>query len=273
MKPFITADGLRLDYRDEGAGPAVLCLPGLTRDLRDFEELAASLHNVRLLRLTPRGRFGSDWDANHLNYNIPAEAADVVAFLDFLGLDKVVIIGTSRGGLQAMVIAATAPNRLAGLVLNDIGPELAPGGLGRIMDYLGVAPKAESLDALVSALNSNMAAAFPDLSEAKWQSLAQRWFDIRPDGVHLTYDPKLRDAVLAQSAQPAPDLWPLFDLLPSPLAVVRGENSDLLTAETLAKMQAKRPSLIAAIVPNRGHVPFLDEPESLAAIHAVLEQL
>ena len=96
MTPFVTADGLTLDYRDQGQGPAVLCLPGLTRDLRDFDELATALPGVRLLRLTPRGRHGSDWDTNHLSYNIPAEAADSVAFFDFLGVEKAVIIGTSR---------------------------------------------------------------------------------------------------------------------------------------------------------------------------------
>lgn len=273
MTPFRTADGLRLDYRDQGQGPAVLCLPGLTRDLRDFDELAAALPDMRLLRLTPRGRFGSDWDANHLNYNVATEAADAVAFLDFLGLSKVTIIGTSRGGLQVMVIAATVPDRLAGVVLNDIGPDIAPGGLDRIMDYLGVAPRAQTLAGLVGALKSNMGAAFPDLSEPKWQSLAQRWFDVQPGGIGLTYDPKLRDAVMAQSAQPAADLWPLFDMLPNPLAVIRGANSDLLTAETVAKMANRRPALITAEVPNRGHVPFLDEPQSLVAIRAVLEQL
>jgi pimeloyl-ACP methyl ester carboxylesterase len=273
VTPFVTADGLTLDYRDQGQGQAVLCLPGLTRDLRDFDELATALPSVRLLRLTPRGRHGSDWDTNHLSYNIPAEAADSVAFLDFLGVEKAVIVGTSRGGLQAMVMAATVPDRLAGVVLNDIGPELAPAGLGRIMDYLGVAPRAKTLADLVAGLRANMGAGFPKLSDETWAKLAQRWYDVGDSQIGLTYDPKLRDAVIAQSATPAPDLWPFFDMLPEALAVIRGENSDLLSAESLAKMKARRPSLITAEVPDRGHVPFLDEPESLAAIHTVLERL
>ncbi|MEX0971240.1 MAG: alpha/beta hydrolase [Paracoccaceae bacterium] len=273
MKPFHTADGLQLDYTDQGQGPAVLCLPGLTRDLYDFDELAATLTSVRLLRLTPRGRRGSDWAEHPTSYNIAAESADSVAFLDFLGVEKAVVIGTSRGGLQAMAMAATVPERLAGVVLNDIGPELAPDGLGRIMDYLGIAPRAQTLPDLVAALQANMGAGFPGLSAEKWSALARRWFDVRDDGIGLTYDPKIRDAVIAQSATPVPDLWPLFDLLPTPLAVIRGANSDLLTAETVARMKARRPGLITAEVRDRGHVPFLDEPESRAAIHAVLEQI
>tara|TARA_R110002049_G_scaffold133079_1_gene292495 strand:- start:325 stop:1146 length:822 start_codon:yes stop_codon:yes gene_type:complete len=273
VTPFVTADGLRLDYSDQGQGPAVLCLPGLTRDLRDFDELAAALSGVRLLRLTPRGRHGSDWAQAASSYNIAAESADSLAFLDFLGVEKAVVIGTSRGGLQAMVMAATAPERLAGVVLNDIGPELSADGLGRIMDYLGIAPRAQSLPELVAALRATMGVGFPGLSAEKWETLARRWFDVRDDGIGLTYDPKIRDAVIEQSATPAPDLWPFFDLLPVPLAVIRGANSDLLSAQTVARMKARRPALISAEVPNRGHVPFLDEPQALAAIHAVLEQI
>ena len=272
MKKFFTSDGLQLDYRDEGAGIAVLCLPGLTRDLSDFDEFASVIDNIRLIRLTMRGRKGSDFDPNFSNYNIVQESRDVVEFMDFLGLDKAIIVGTSRGGFIAMVLAATVPARLSAVLLNDIGPELDPLGLSRIMDYLGVMPKAKNLDELTIALRENMAAAFPDLTDQKWQTLARRWFDVGTTGVGLTYDPKLRDAMLKQAQTPAPDLWPLFDMMAGiPLAVLHGENSDLLSHGAVEKMRSRRPDMVYGKVPNRGHVPFLDEPESVAVFQRLLK--
>ncbi len=272
MSNFTTSDGLNLDYKDQGQGPVVLCLPGLTRDLSDFDEFAAATSGIRLVRLTLRGRKGSDFDPNFANYNIVQESRDVVEFMDFLGLDKSIIIGTSRGGFISMVLAATVPERLSGVLLNDIGPELDPLGLGRIMDYLGVAPKARGLDGLIKALKANMAKDFPALNDAKWAELAKRWFKVDKNGVHLNYDPKMRDAMLEQSQKPTPDLWPLFDMMADiPLALVRGANSDLLSIETTEKMQARRPDMIYANIPDRGHVPFLDEPAALKTFEKLLK--
>lgn len=272
MKDFKTSDGLRLDYRDDGQGPAVLCLPGLTRDLSDFDEFAAATSGIRLVRLTLRGRNGSDFDPNFANYNIVQESRDVVEFMDFLGLEKAIIIGTSRGGFISMVLAATVPDRLAGVLLNDIGPELDPLGMGRIMDYLGVAPKANDLDGLIKALKTNMAQDFPKLSDTKWAELARRWFKVDTSGVRLNYDPKMRDAMLEQNQKPTPDLWPLFDMMADiPLALLRGENSDLLSLDTVEKMQNRRPDMIYANIPDRGHVPFLDEKKSLQVFEKLLK--
>jgi pimeloyl-ACP methyl ester carboxylesterase len=275
VKRFLTPDGLSLAYSDEGGGLPLLCLPGLTRDNADFDDLAAALGGRhRLIRLTFRGRGASDRDPEFLNYNPGREAADVIAFLDHLGLDRVVIVGTSRGGLVALVLAAIAKDRLAAVLLNDIGPEVAPEGLATIMTYLGVPPKAQTFPEVAAALKARMAPAFPDLPDARWDTLARRWFTAPGGGVGLTYDPKLRDAVEAVSAQPAADLWPLFDALQGvPLAVVRGANSDLLTAATVAKMRERRPDLIVAEVPRRGHVPFLDEPEAQFALDALLARV
>lgn len=272
MNRFVAPDGIGLAWQEEGAGIPVLCLPGLTRDNSDFDELAAALDGrCRLIRLTFRGRGASDHDPNFANYNPGREAEDVVAFLDHLGLDRVVVVGTSRGGLVAMVLAAMAKPRLAAVLLNDIGPEIAPDGLSVIMSYLGIAPKATTLPAVTAALKARMQPAFPGLSDARWEALARRWFREEDGRIGLTYDPKLRDAVEAAGAGPAPDLWPLFDLFEGvPLAVVRGANSDLLTAETVERMRERRPDLIVAEVPDRGHVPFLDEPEALAALDALL---
>jgi len=272
MNRFVAPDGIGLAWQEEGAGVPVLCLPGLTRDNADFDELATALGGrYRLIRLTFRGRGGSDHDPEFLNYNPGREAEDVVAFIDHLGLDRVVIVGTSRGGLVAIVMAAIAKPRLAGVLLNDIGPEIAPEGLAVIRGYLGIPPKASTFPEVAAALKARMSPAFPDLSDARWEALARRWFREEDGRVGLSYDPRLRDAFEAAGDAPAPDLWPLFDLLEGvPLAVVRGKNSDLLTHETVVRMQERRPDMIVAEVPDRGHVPFLDEPEALAALEALV---
>jgi pimeloyl-ACP methyl ester carboxylesterase len=272
---FVAPDGVALAYEDEGEGLPVLCLPGLTRHARDFDDLDAAVGGrYRLIRLTMRGRKGSDHDPDPMNYAVPVEARDSLAFLDFLGLERVVVVGTSRGGLIAMVMAAMAPARVAAALLNDVGPELAPQGLERIMGYLGIPPRAPTMDAAAAALKATLAADFPGVSDARWATLARRWFEEGPDGrPRLNYDPRLREAFEAALAAPAADMWPLFDALAdAPTAVVRGANSDLLTREAVGRMQARRADLIVAEVPDRGHVPFLDEPEAVAALDALAER-
>ena len=279
MPRFTTSDGLSLAWEEEGTGTPVLCLPGLTRNARDFDDLAAALAagspgRVRLIRLTFRGRGASDRDPTSANYNVAIEARDTVELLNHLALPRATIVGTSRGGLVAMVMAATVKDRLAGVLLNDVGPELAPAGLATIMTYLGVAPRAQDFPSVVAALKARMTPAFPGLDDARWTTLAHRWFDDAAGVPTLNYDPRLRDAFEAVADQPAADLWPLFDALDGlPLALVRGANSDLLTAESAAKMQARRPDMIFAEVPDRGHVPFLDEPPALAALDALLAKV
>ncbi len=276
MSRFTTSDGLSLAYLDEGAGSPILCLPGLTRNARDFDDLAAALGGRRrLIRLTPRGRAESDRDPDFANYNVAVETRDAIELLDHLGIDRAVVVGVSRGGLIAMVMAAAAKPRLAGVLLVDIGPEIDPGGLAVIMSYLGRAPQLASFEEVAAALEARMGADFPGLGAERWMALARRWFRPGPDGAPaLDYDPRLRDAVEASSAQPAPDMWPLFDALDGvPLALLRGANSNLLSPATTARMQARRPDMICAEVPDRGHVPFLDEPESLATLEALLAQV
>lgn len=275
MPRFTTSDGLSLAWEEEGAGLPVLCLPGLTRNARDFDDLAAALDGrVRLLRLTFRGRGESDRDPEWTNYNVAVEARDVVEFLDHVGVPQATVVGTSRGGLVAMFMAATVRDRLAGVLLNDVGPELAPEGLAQIMTYLGVAPRAKDFPTVAAALQARMGAAFPDLDAARWAVIARRWFDDAAGVPVLNYDARLRDGFEAVAAEPAADLWPLFDALDGiPLALLRGANSDLLTAESAAKMRARRPDMIFAEVPDRGHVPFLDEPEAVAALDALLARV
>jgi pimeloyl-ACP methyl ester carboxylesterase len=275
MNRFVTSDGLGLAWAEEGAGLPLLCLPGLTRNGSDFDELAAALGGRhRLIRLTLRGRGLSDRDPDFMNYNVAVEARDVLEFLDHLGLERVVIVGTSRGGMIAMALAMAAKERLAGVLLNDVGPELDPEGMDAIMTYLGITPRARTHADAALALRARMGARFPGLSDVKWLSLARRWFDEAPEGLALNYDPRLRDAVEAGLRAPAGDMWPLFDALAGvPVAVVRGANSDLLAPATVAAMRARRPDLIVAEVPDRGHVPFLDEPEALAALEALVARI
>jgi pimeloyl-ACP methyl ester carboxylesterase len=275
MARFETSDGLSLHFEDTGNGTPLLCLPGLTRDARDFDDLLLARPDAtRVIALSPRGRGESDWADDPMEYSLPIEARDAIELLDHLRLDKAVFIGTSRGGMLSMFVAATARHRMSGVLLNDIGPELNPAGLARIYDYLGRRPNAQTMEEMAGKLRRDMGAAFPRLMIGDWLRLAKRWFVEGKDGIDLRYDPRLRDAVLSQAEGDAPDLWPLFDALGDlPVAVVRGENSDLLSAATVEKMKARRPELIAGTVPDRGHVPFLDEAEAQHALRSLLSRI
>lgn len=272
MKPFTTSDGLKLDYLDVGTGPVVLALPGLTRDLHDFDELAQAMGGeIRLVRLTMRGRKGSDFDPEWKNYNVAQETRDVVEFMDFLRIDQAVVVGTSRGGLIAMVMAATVGERLSGVVLNDIGPVIEAQGMEFIKANIGFQPAEQDPDKLVELLKSLMEAEFPGLPDSKWRALAYRWLDVSDSGIRLSYDPKLRDAFLATEEGAPADMWPLFDMMKKvPLALIRGANSDLLSMQTVQMMQARRPDMLFTNVPDRGHIPFLDEPESLLVLRELI---
>ena len=265
MPRFTTSDGLSLHYDDAGAGTPVLCLAGLTRDGRDFDYVAPHLDGVRLIRMDYRGRGRSDW-GDPSCYTIPVEGRDALELLDHLGLDRAAVLGTSRGGLIAMVLAATAKDRLSGVALNDIGPEIADAGLDVIKGYLGRNPVWKSHDEAVAKRAVAMTA-FEGVPESRWRAEVEKFYRETEAGLEITYDPKLCDAVLGDGAQPAADLWPLFDALEGvPLCAIRGANSDLLSEGTFAEMKARRPDMIATEVPGRGHVPFLDEPEALDAL-------
>lgn len=272
MRSFETSDGLTLAFQDEGDGIPVLCLAGLTRNSRDFDFLAKVIEeDVRLIRLDYRGRGASDFDPNYSNYSIPIEARDVVELLDYLNLSKVVIVGTSRGGLIAMMMAATVKDRLAGVLLNDIGPELIPDGMEKIMGYLGRDPSYKTYAEAIKSLPEFYTGQFDNVPKGRWADCADMWWNETPKGLKINYDPKLRDAIVESSAMPMPDLWPLFDALDGlPLALVRGANSDLLSEETATEMRKRRPDMTFTNVPDRGHVPFLDEPEARAALRTLL---
>ena len=275
MNRFTTSDGLSLAYWDEGAGVPVLCLAGLTRNRMDFDDVAAKIGGeVRLVRMDYRGRGASDWALDHTTYSIPREALDAIELLNHLGIERALILGTSRGGLIAMTLAATAKDRLLGVILNDIGPEIAEVGLDFIKTYIGRAPEAKTYTALGTAMAGALETVFTGVTAARWAACAPRWFEETPEGLTLQYDAKLRDAVLEAGAQPMPDLWPLFDALEGlPIGLIRGANSDILTSDTAAEMRRRRPDMAFAEIPDRGHVPFLDEPEALAVIRAVIAKV
>jgi pimeloyl-ACP methyl ester carboxylesterase len=270
MTDFFTApDGARLAFQDQGQGVPLLCLPGLTRTMGDFDYLLPHLPACRVIRMDYRGRGASAW-TGPATYTVPTEARDALALLDHLGVGRAAVLGTSRGGLIGMVLAATAHDRLLGLCLNDIGPVIDRAGLDRIAGYLGRNPAMRSRAAMADWYAQNMAG-FSDVPPGRWLAEARLHYTETPDGLRITYDPALGQAFQAALDAPAGDPWPLFDACAGlPLALIRGANSDLLSPATVAEMQRRRPDMIVAQVPGRAHVPFLDEPESLAAIRAFL---
>lgn len=284
MPVFTTSDGLSLHFTDSGQGSRqdkgqgdalpLICLPGLTRDGQDFRYFAPHAGDYRMITLDARGRGRSERDPNHANYNVLREAQDVTELMDHLGLQHAAILGTSRGGLVAMVLAATAKDRLRAVILNDVGPEIPQDGIARIMEYVGRRPAAKIYEKAAESLAGLMAPAFADVPHSRWREEVEVFYDETPTGLQLRYDPRLRDALLEQAkAGPAPDLWPLFMALEGlPCGVIRGENSDVLSHETFLEMQRRLPSLKAVELDNRGHVPFLDEPAALSLIHSVLDQ-
>ena len=270
MPEFSAPDGTNLYYTDEGDGTPVLALAGLTRNGSDFDYVAPHLRDVRLIRLDYRGRGKSGW-SGAATYTIPTEAQDAIALLDHLGLKRAAILGTSRGGLIAMTLAAFAKDRLSGVCLVDIGPELPEAGLEVIRNYIGKNPGQKTY-ADATAMRAQLLAGFVDVPQSRWDEEVRKHYIESSDGLKINYDPALRDAVMAAADQPMPDLWPLFDALQDlPLALIRGENSDLLTQDTAQKMRARRSDMVFADVPDRGHVPFLDEPIALQALGVWLE--
>ncbi len=273
---YVTAeDGLQLAYDDQGSGVPLLCLPGLTRNMEDFEPvLEHYAGRARVIRMDFRGRGASD-HGDPATYNPPQEAKDVLALLDHLGLEKVVVLGTSRGGLVALMLAAMGRARLSGVIFNDIGPDVMAEGLATIMDYIGKPPAFRSLEEAAAALPVFYEGVFRNVPAQTWADFARRIWREEGGQLHLRYDPRLRDAVAPAFAPDfqAPDLWPLFDALQDvPLGLIRGAQSNILSEQTAAEMRRRRPDMAFVELADRGHVPFLDEPGAQAVIDAGLEQ-
>jgi len=269
---FTASDGASIAFDDQGEGRPLLCLSGLTRNASDFDYMLPHLPaGWRVIRMDYRGRGASAWTGPS-TYTVPREGRDAVELLDHLGLARAAVLGTSRGGMIGMFLGATAPDRLAGLCLNDVGPELDFTGLGRIKDYVGRNPAAKTIDSFARALPSGNPG-MDNVPASRWVEEAQR--HAMPDGkggLKINYDPTLRDSFLAAFEGPAPDLWPLFDRCAGlPLGLLRGANSDLLLPAVVAEMRRRRPDMLFAEVSDRAHIPFLDEPESVDLLHRWLD--
>jgi len=276
MESFRASDGRRLAYADSGDdGPAVLCLAGLSRNSRDFGDLARHLApRFRVLRLDSRGRGQSEYAEDPMTeYAVPVEAGDAIELMNHLRLDRVALIGTSRGGILSMAIAGSNPDRISVVILNDVGAVVEGRGLVKILKTLGRPPEARNFAEAAKHLRAANRREFPDVSLEEWERHAHRIYDDDNGRPVLAYDPRLRLAVAdaIDSKQKVAYLWPLFEALKTlPVLVIRAANSDILSVGTIAAMQATHPGLVAINLPNRGHPPFLNEPAAVRAIDIFL---
>lgn len=274
---YSSQDGLRLYARhypalSESVG-AVVCLPGLTRNSKDFHLLATHLsgtpeRSFEVYCLDFRGRGRSAYDRDWSNYTPFIELLDTLDFMTITGLHDASVIGTSRGGIIAMLIAVLRPTALRSVVLNDIGPVIDPRGLARILGYVGLVPLPETWPEAARILREMNGPFFPAIPDDEWPELARQWFaeeDWRPAP---SYDPNLAKALgAAELSQKSPELWPQFMALGKfPTLVVRGENSDILNEETLAEMGRQHPGLQVQIVRGQGHAPLLRDAETIGRI-------
>lgn len=254
---------------------SVICLPGLTRNSSDFHTLATYLsthpekpRNVYCLDYRGRGR--SQYDTNWRNYVPYTELLDVLDFLTVRGLHRVGIVGTSRGGIIAMMMAALRPTAMGAVVLNDIGPVIETRGLARIVGYVGRMPIPKTWADAVQIMREINGRGFPDFGDAQWDQMARGVFEERKGRLVLSYDRKLAKAIgTVDLSRPVPDLWPQFVALGQvPAFVVRGEHSDILSADTLEEMIERHPNLRAMTIPEQGHAPMLQEQEPVEEIGA-----
>lgn len=276
---FRTRDGLRLYYRDfpgDAQLAPVLCLAGLTRNCMDFEALAQRIAPRRRV-ITPdqRGRGRSQYDSNWLNYHPGKYVEDMWDLLQALAIEQVVVIGTSLGGLMAMLMASVKPQQLAGVVLNDIGPDLDIAGMRRIQQYVGRLPPVVTWEDAVAQMQMVFGPAFPDYDAARWLHFARLSFLTAPDGMPLpASDPRIGELVRAAPPGPSPGLWLAYEgLRQVPTLAIRGELSDLLSSETFERMAQIKPDLRRVTVAGRGHPPLLDEPECARALDEFLSEL
>lgn len=278
---FHTQDDLRLHYREYGSRHShrtpLLCLSGLTRNAKDFDAIARRhAATRRVLALDCRGRGLSGYDPDPGNYQATVYLSDIHHLLAVAQVERVVVLGTSMGGILAMGMSAAMPAALAGVILNDIGPVVAEDGRQRIADHVGTDTHLPSFDAAAGLWRSTYLHAYPKLDPAGWLRIARATFteDARRGGVRLDYDLAIATGLRQQAKTPLPDLWPLFrGLRHVPVLALRGALSDILDTDTFVQMKREHAGLTAVTIPDVGHVPLLDEPAAEAAIDAYLEHL
>jgi pimeloyl-ACP methyl ester carboxylesterase len=253
----------------------VVCLPGLARTTADFDALAPALAFAepqrRVIAIDSRGRGQSEYDPDPQHYNPAVELSDVIAVLTALQIGPAVFVGSSRGGILTMLLAAAhPPEAIAGAVLHDIGPVIEPSGVARIKGYVGKLPQPGSFTEGAEILRALFAAQFPKLIAAQWLAAARRTWKVEGGALVPTYDVELAHALAGVDLEhPLPPLWNEFDALARvPVLVIRGANSDILSAATVDAMRSHHPALQSIEVPDQGHVPLLEEPDLIDRIAA-----
>lgn len=266
------------DYHGNGGGTPILMMHGLTRNSADFENIAEILRDKhRLIIPDQRGRGRSDYDNNPGNYTPLVYVQDMFALLRSLDIEQVILMGTSMGGLIAMLMVAHQHSVAQALILNDIGPEVDPNGLARLQNYVGKPVDIASWQDAADHCRKTNETAFPDYGDDDWMAFARRTFFANESSIpQLAYDLEISQGVEGDEPSAAPaDLWTVWHVLTDmSMLVVRGQNSDILSSATLQKMKAGHRGYIRAIdVPGRGHAPMLDEPEAVVAIQKFLSSI
>ena len=275
---WTSPEGLKLHYRDyDGPSdrPPLLMLHGLTRNSRDFESLAARYAgDWRVIAVDFRGRGLSGYDADSSRYTPRTYAADVIQLLDELGVGEAVFLGTSLGGLVTMIVATMAPQRVAGALLNDIGPEIDLRGIDRIQTYVGKPVVFRDFEDAAAQLRARQGDVHPAYGDAEWLRQARRVCRETDRGVEFDYDMRIAEPFKAGNTGAVPDGWPFYRALGGrPVLVLRGGNSDLLADAAAERMATEIPDVEVTTVPGVGHAPDLDEPESVAAIDRLLQRV
>ncbi|GAA4181966.1 alpha/beta fold hydrolase [Shinella granuli] len=282
---FSAEDGVLLHARDYAPATAggrlpLVCLPGLSRNARDFHPLALRLARDpaeprRVIALDYRGRGLSGREADPASYNVAVECRDALTVLSALGLTRALFAGTSRGGLILHVMAAVEPGCIAGAILNDIGPQIEADGLREINDYLSRTSAPASFEAAAEGLKAIHGATFPALAPADWHDMAEAIYAERDGRIVADFDPRLTDQLKAiDFSKPLPTLWPQFELLAKkPLLVVRGERSRLFSRQTLARMAAHAATVQTLTAPGQGHAPLLHHADVFPSVRAFLSGL
>ncbi len=280
-KYYTSHDGLKLYYRDydhsDSDKTPLLCLHGLTRNSKDFNKLARHFSwQRRVISLDIRGRGKSDYDPNYHNYQIPVYAQDVITFLKHEGIDKVIAVGTSMGGLISMAIGATMPDIFKAIILNDIGPHIEKEGIKRISGYVGNGTVMEGWQQAINSMREMLETIFPDYEAEDWELFTRNTFRQHEDGTIIAdYDQAIGTAVRESSENGnSVDLWDMFKGLSHiPVLTLRGENSDILSKKTLNKMAKEHPNFTKITIANRAHTPDLNEDSSLHEIGEFINQL
>ena len=280
-RTWTSSDGLSLHYRDYAAPEGttalpVLCMHGLTRNARDFAQLAEHLCATRRVIVPEmRGRGMSDYAPNSDTYSPVTYVADVEKLLGELGMTRFCVVGTSMGGLMTMLMAQGAPGRMAAVVMNDIGPEVDAAGLARISGYVGQGRSYPTWIHAARSLAEVHGAAFPDYDLDQWLEMAKRTMVVTQNGrISFDYDMAIAEPFAKPGNAAPPNLWLAFEALRGvPMLLVRGELTDLLSLDTVRQMQTRNPAMRVITVPRVGHAPTLDEPEVVAAIDALFAEV